>query len=319
MIKYGESKIDQIMFGEQMINKVYYGPRLIFNNEDAGDYWITGTTVEPNQEITIFSWYAEYKIITNSDNNSVFKITPEFDVESVTNMNGMFEKCFSLQSLNLENFNTENVTSMYYTFSECSNLQSLNLENFNTEKVTNMGNTFYYCLSLQSLNLESFNTKKVTDMSHMFDNCQNLRTLDLSSFNTEKLKNMNYMFSYCSNLTEIKGIENFNPSVSVSMQKAFEKCGIQTLDLSNIRRVSSMYNAFSNCFNLETLYLDNLDIEIEGNTDFYFLYQMFYNCSSLKYIRCKQAFKDWCIENANQNYLSDTKMLTDEGVWDIID
>ena len=53
-------------------------------------------------------------------------------------MNCLFNKYFSLSSLNLSNFNTNKVTNMNDMFNECSSLNSLNLSNCNTKKVSNM-------------------------------------------------------------------------------------------------------------------------------------------------------------------------------------
>ena len=46
----------------------------------------------------------------------------------------MFNKCSSLQRLNLSNFNTNNVTNMSYMFNECRSLKELDISYFNTVK-----------------------------------------------------------------------------------------------------------------------------------------------------------------------------------------
>ena len=50
-------------------------------------------------------------------------------------MEGMFETCVALTSLNLKSFNTKNVTDMSGMFSGCAALTSLDLKNFNTQNV----------------------------------------------------------------------------------------------------------------------------------------------------------------------------------------
>ena len=128
-----------------------------------------------------------------------------FKTKNVTNMEGMFRDCSSLESLDLSNFNTENVTDMSHMFHGCSSLESLDLSNFNTENVEHMSDMFALCSSLVSLDLSNFNTENVTNMWHMFYGCSSLVSLDLSNFNTENVTDMDAMFQNCSSLHSIKG------------------------------------------------------------------------------------------------------------------
>jgi surface protein len=123
--------------------------------------------------------------------------------DSVTNMSGMFYKCYSLTDLDLSSFNTDKVTSMYSMLAYCSNLANLDVSNFNTSKVTSMWELFFKCSSLTSIDLHSFNTTEVTTMSNMFEECSQLSTLDLSSFNTSNVTDFRWMFKNCSNLATI--------------------------------------------------------------------------------------------------------------------
>ena len=54
-----------------------------------------------------------------------------------------------------------------YMFNKCSSLESIDLSLFNTTNVTNMSIMFYHCSSLESIDLSSFNTTNVKDMSYM--------------------------------------------------------------------------------------------------------------------------------------------------------
>ena len=103
------------------------------------------------------------------------------NTEKVTNMYGMFIKCFFLTSLDVTHFNTANVTDMSFMFSDCSSLTSLDVSHFNTAKVKNMRNMFSVCSSLTSLYLTNFNTENVTNMGDMFSNCRALTTIYASS------------------------------------------------------------------------------------------------------------------------------------------
>lgn len=99
------------------------------------------------------------------------------DTSAVTNMNGMFAGCSSIESLSLVDLNTENVTDMSFMFYGCSSLKEIFLGGFDTENVTHMTYMFADCVSLPEIYVDSFNTKNVRDSQSMFFNCQKLRTV----------------------------------------------------------------------------------------------------------------------------------------------
>ena len=216
------------------------------------------------------------------------------DLSNLTHMNNLFTSCSSLQSLDLSNFDTSNITSMQQMFNSCFGLTSLDLTSFNTSKVNNMISMFYGCSSLQSLDLYNFDTSKVTGMANMFNGCSSLQSLDLSNFNTNKVTDMNYMFGRCSNLNRV-----LLPSITES---------------NGTRNFSNM---FDSCSNLE--YIDASKINITSYPKLSSYYQkMFYNCTKLNHIKCKQAFKDWCINYASYNNLPDTMKEGGTGTWEIV-
>ena len=45
---------------------------------------------------------------------------------------------------------------------------------------------------------------------------------------------------------------------------------------------------------------------------------MFNGCTNLNHIKCKQAFKDWCINNASSISLPDTMKEGGTGTWEIV-
>ena len=184
-------------------------------------------------------------------------------------------------------FDTSNVTDMARVFFSCSSLQSLDLSNFDTSNVTRMTSMFGSCSSLQSLDLSNFNTSNVTDMNYMFAGCSSLQSLDLSNFNTSKVPGMYNMFYSCSSL--------------------------QSLDLSNFdtSNVTDMSGMFSGCSSLQSLDLSNFDVSKVTNKS----YMFGYGNNRISYIKCKQAFKDWCITNNNRINL---KTNLDDITWDIV-
>ena len=77
-------------------------------------------------------------------------------------------------------------------------------------------------------------------------------------------------------------------------------------------------NMFDSCSNLE--YIDASKINITSYPTSSSYYQkMFYNCTKLNHIKCKQAFKDWCINNASYNNLPDAMKEGGTGTWEIVE
>lgn len=134
---------------------------------------------------------------------------------------------------------------------------------------------FYDCSKLTSLDLSSFDTSDVTDANYLFSGCSSLVSLDgLSNWNTSRLVTANYLFQYCSSLVSLN-LSNWNTS--------------------NVIQTSSL---FEGCTSLETLDLSNFDMSSMKRDDY--CKNMFNNCPKLSTIKCKQAFKDWCVsKNSN--------------------
>ena len=112
---------------------------------------------------------------------------------------------------------TSNMTDMNGMFNGCYNLISLDLSSFDTSKVTRMDGMFQNCHSLISLDLSGFDTSKVTRMSRMFFNCYNLTSLDLSGFDTSKItdiRNMDAMLEDCGALHTLRLIDCSNDTIN---------------------------------------------------------------------------------------------------------
>ena len=122
---------------------------------------------------------------------------------NVTDMSGMFDECFSLQSLDISHFDTRTVKDMDGMFAGCKAIRSLDVSGFITDNVTTMYSMFEGCEAITSLNVSSFNTSNVTRMTCMFADCHKLSELDLSSFNTSNVTSMGRMFRGDSLLTTV--------------------------------------------------------------------------------------------------------------------
>ena len=218
------------------------------------------------------------------------------NTSSVTRMEGMFEDCKKLSSIDVSGFNTSNVTNMKHMFENCNSLTSLYLNNFNTSKVTDMTNMFSGCKNLTSLNLSSFNTSNVTNMSAMFRQCEKLTGLDLSSFNTSNVTQMQAMFSRCY-LLEYLNVTSFNTSNVTTMFNMFNECeNLTSLDLSNFdtSKVRNMGYLLASCY-----YLSNLDLSSFNTSNVTNMECMFLGCHRLKTVKVSSAWNTAAVANSN--------------------
>lgn len=148
------------------------------------------------------------------------------------------------------------------------------------------------------------------------NNSEYITQIDLSEYNTSEITNMSLMFSGCLSLKELC-LDNFNTSNVVDMFGMFSLCvSITKLDLSkfdtrNVRNVGYMFNV---CDSLVELDLSNFTVD---NVNY--MTNMFQECKNLKYIKCKQAFKDWCIKNQDEIELPESMRENGNGIWEIID
>ena len=95
---------------------------------------------------------------------------------------------------------------MRYMFNYCFDLQNISLNNFNTANVIFMRGMFYGCYNLQSLDVSSFETNKTTDMASMFSSCSKLPILDIRNFNVANVLETNGMFSSLGSMANSKPI-----------------------------------------------------------------------------------------------------------------
>ena len=186
------------------------------------------------------------------------------NTSQVTNMQGMFQNCESLEALDLSTFNTENVTNMFGMFDSCKSLKSLNLSSFNTSKVKQMGYMFKNCESLTALDLSSFNTENISDYGSMFYRCKSLTTLDLSSFNSKEILNTRCMFTGCFALKTLD-LSSFDTSKTTDMPSMFSGCSaLETIYASSAFTTDNVTNDFSMFLNCRKL--KNFDLSNSGKT-----------------------------------------------------
>ena len=175
----------------------------IINNTDG---------IDINEEIEL-----KIKILNNGQKENLVlkkkfdktgKNIIDFVIEGkLNNMSFMFNKCFSLKSIDFISFETGHVINMSGMFQHCNELEYLDLSKFNTSNIIDMSFMFNGCHKLKKIKgIDNFNTTNVTNMKAMFQQCNELKYLDLSKFNTSNIIDISWMFNKCHKLKEIKGL-----------------------------------------------------------------------------------------------------------------
>lgn len=132
-------------------------------------------------------------------------INPSFSDYRPTSTSRWFYRLTNLTTIEgLEHLNTSEVTDMEGMFEKCDAITTLDLSNFDTSKVENMSGMFRLCKSLTNLDVSSFDVSAVEDMTCMFDGCESLEELDLSHFNPPLTAAKSDMYYNCHKL-KVKG------------------------------------------------------------------------------------------------------------------
>ncbi len=155
---------------------------------------------------TVMAWIklnAEETALAGADRYDLY-IGGDGGVSANANSMNVFSYFTALKQINgFENYHTGNVTNFSWFFEKCESLESVDLSSFDTSSVTNLSYFMIDCLNLKTADFSNWDTSKVTTMHSMFKNCHELVTLDLSSFDTSKVTTMQYMFYKCKKLLYI--------------------------------------------------------------------------------------------------------------------
>ena len=60
-------------------------------------------------------------------------------------------------------------------FNKCESLQVLDLSNFNTDEIIEISHMFKDCLSLEDLNISGFNEKTIQEDKDILEGCSSLK------------------------------------------------------------------------------------------------------------------------------------------------
>lgn len=191
-----------------------------------------------------------------------------------TNICSMFDKCTSLESVDISGWDTQNVTNMSSLFNDCVNLSKvnsdtdgeINLSKFNMQNCKNLDNSFSGCTSMTKFVGPGSNEDKTTHFSsdgcscsQMFNGCTGMTQCDFYYCDVSYIKNLSSALSGCTSLTSA----NFGR-------------GVPGKDLTAKCNFNSMFYGDSN---LTTIY-SAIDVNWHNyqNGDS----NMFYGCNNLK-------------------------------------
>ena len=278
----GNKKVVAVYKGSTPINKIYKGSTLVFQKSGGGNTHLIEGTATGNFKLKI-------------NGNQIIPITPDADGkwfydtdEKITSLSEFLYHQLNVTSVDLSNLDLTDIPTNSM-FEETSDITSIKFNNTKSMKLKNASKMFYGCWRLVSLDLSNFDTSNLTRATYLFYSCSGLVSLDLSNFDTSNLTSALGMFYACSNLVSLD-LSSFNTS--------------------KLEYVSSMFYA---CSNLVSLDLSNFDMSKVTSYN-----NMFYNCNKLTHIKCKQAFKDWCITNQDTIKLPTAMREGGSGTWEII-
>ena len=183
----------------------------------------------------------------------------------------------------------EKITRLNSLFYDVKAVTSVDLSNIDLTGIPT-DYMFFGSSNITSIKFNNTKSMKLVDVNAMFDGCESLVSVDVSSFDTSSLTNAGSLFTNCKSLVSLD-LSNWNTSQLEKASYLFGYCSkLVSLDLSNF----DMSNATS-------------------FTD------MFKFCNKLTHIKCKQAFKDWCITNQDTILLPTAMREGGSGTWEIVE
>lgn len=316
-------KYNNITKGDNLINLINKTGYNTINNDSLKksviNSVITIYSEELNKEITFLqlnsniiwvSFYLEHELIkpilfnNKLKYNFIFKSDRKYKLKiefkyTPNNLQGFFEECSSLYSLDFTNFYSGPNTSNVYIFNQCEKLEEIKgLANLLTINVIDIQAMFGNCYQLKMVDFKNCNTSNVTDMNCLFYKCKTLKDIKgLDYLKTGKVTNMRAMFYECE---EIKHLYygDFDTSNVVDMQAMFMRCKelseVNLVEKFNTNKVKNMSLMFCDCQNLGKLNLESFDTSKVTDMSF-----MFQNCIYLEYISGIENFKTAKLEICN--------------------
>lgn len=279
----GNKKVVAVYKGSTPINKIYKGSTLVFQKSGGSQSVPVVITFTDDSDPANRKYTPLCEGTTKTATSQTIELPSEGETYKFVNNDTL------LEVRNYSN-NCPSVTSFSSLFSNATNMKILTFaQGMDTSKIESMSSMFSDCSSLVSLDLSSFNTGKGTSFRYMFANCSSLVSLDVSGFNTGNCSNFSSMFRGTNSLKNIN-LSSFDTSKGTNFEYMFANCSsLVSIDLSSFDMSNARYFTW-----------------------------MFSSCNKLTHIKCKQAFKDWCITNQNRIVLPDAMLEGGSGTWEIV-
>jgi len=232
-----------------------------------------------------------------------------FDTSSVTLLESTFRECESLISLDLSNFNTSNVRYMVYIFNGCSSLKYLDMSGLNLNQAS-LDFSFTNCNNLRYINLENITfTSRVRYGLSALNNINNLIVCQnsglITSSNAKNIccdynieidlcQSSNYIIlNYLLDSNYTNGFKNnYRNNISFIINDNFTKLDTDDLYIqggSNIEihfkdNITDMNNFFSVEEDINSKYINSIDLSRFDSSHVVNMSSMFSGCSSLTHI-----------------------------------
>ncbi|MBQ4644624.1 MAG: Ig-like domain-containing protein, partial [Clostridia bacterium] len=195
----------------------------VINSSDTIDSW----DVSSSKDGSVMAWMklnSDETSAAGADRYNVY-IAGNGGIEANQDSSYVFY-CFSaLKNISgFENFHTDNTTTLYRFFEKCSSLETIDLSSMNTSSVKDLGYMFSDCSKLICVDFSGWNTENVTTMRYMFNNCVNIPSVDLSSFSTKNVTNMERLFYRCEKLTTVYVSDKWNTDAVTNSTAMFNCC-----------------------------------------------------------------------------------------------
>ena len=170
------------------------------------------------------------------------------DVSGVRIMDNMFDRCASLEHLDLSMWDVHSAENISESFQYCDSLKSVDMSGWDTANNQRFQAMFRECHSLEAVTVSSWNTSSADRMHYMFAGCHSLRELDLSGWTFDHVKTFQFMFRDCDALERLV-LPNTMPS-AVNLRGMFYGCSSLTeIDVSgwDVSGVEYLDYMFWNC------------------------------------------------------------------------
>ena len=195
-----------------------------------------GTTMEAissfdaseKQDGSIIGYY------TDTNGNGIYELTFLSESTIAPNKNGqyLFQNLTNLKEITFNNFTTVGVTSMNGMFNQCIKLASLDVSKFDVSQVTIMSDIFAWMGSeveeCNIIGLSDWNVSNLKNAESMFyatgREAKKFSIGDLSNWNTSNVTNMRWMFCSLGQFSEsfdIGNLDNWDTSNVTNMAYMF--------------------------------------------------------------------------------------------------